>query len=662
MGDPAVPVGGFQGPLYTYPSPTVDGFIKAPRHVWCFGDGLVHDFNTIGAVYPGACHPTQVQLYYGQLYSPSPPPPPPPPFHSFCQSPYAPFPTPWLHHWLPPVPISPDNAASNAFYTVSRRPCSPEGSDNRRGSRRTKSDVTRGGRHGGRAKPEALTSAGTHNGRHLRRNSWGGGDAGRGNYTRNNRNCGPKPPGLPRLAEVEPGVPRWQAKVLAKKQSKPSKQNSLAVKSEVSRSAWDAQTVDSPHIGSTIQDPLEAVHQGTDDARTNDDGLTPVAETFDESELPGEPLSEYEHDACGGLDVRPVRGGCARKQAGTAVALPRCLRTTLASAQAGLDSKLVPVLTKNGTGGAYVMRSAEGAPAAIFKPEDEEPCTLNNPRGLGTTPTGEGLKKGVRPGEGAVREVAAYLLDHAHFAGVPPTVLVCCRSKNKGSTRRGMRGPGGIYKVGSLQKFVATDSDCEEIGASAFTRREVHKICVLDMRLANADRNGSNILACRLDEGGWELTPIDHGYCLPDTFEEISFEWKYWRQAKQPFGAETLKYISKLDAKEDLKTLEAHGITLREGCRYVFRACTSLLKKGAAQGLTPFEISNIMCREALEPSPLETLFQVALAVHEAKEFDLEPTIGLSGRDNVSSEDRLMAILDAQIDKYLANDMKKRNSL
>lgn len=49
-----------------------------------------------------------------------------------------------------------------------------------------------------------------------------------------------------------------------------------------------------------------------------------------------------------------------------------------------------------------------------------------------------------------------------------------------------------------------------------------------DLRLANADRNGGNILVRRNSSGQWELIPIDHGYCLPSTFEDLSFEWMYW--------------------------------------------------------------------------------------------------------------------------------------
>lgn len=61
---------------------------------------------------------------------------------------------------------------------------------------------------------------------------------------------------------------------------------------------------------------------------------------------------------------------------------------------------------------------------------------------------------------------------------------------------------------------------------------QVHKIAVLDLRLANADRNGGNILASRGPAGEWQLTPIDHGCILPETFEDMSFEWSFWRQVR----------------------------------------------------------------------------------------------------------------------------------
>lgn len=75
----------------------------------------------------------------------------------------------------------------------------------------------------------------------------------------------------------------------------------------------------------------------------------------------------------------------------------------------------------------------------------------------------EGLRRGTKPGEGAVREVAAYVLDHGHFSGVPPTALVSAYV-SEDTTSSSSSGTGGAVKVGSLQQFVESEGDCEERG------------------------------------------------------------------------------------------------------------------------------------------------------------------------------------------------------
>lgn len=87
-----------------------------------------------------------------------------------------------------------------------------------------------------------------------------------------------------------------------------------------------------------------------------------------------------------------------------------------------------------------------------------------------------------------------------------------------------------------MQAYVEAVGDCEERGVSQFPVHEVHKIALLDMRLGNCDRNGGNILVKKAGNG-WELVPIDHGYILPGSFQDISFEWLYWPQARAAFGA-----------------------------------------------------------------------------------------------------------------------------
>lgn len=349
------------------------------------------------------------------------------------------------------------------------------------------------------------------------------------------------------------------------------------------------------------------------------------------------------------------------------------------AAQAGLASGLVPQLTPTSSGGTYFCKGSDGTKVAVLKPADEEPYGVNNPRtSLGRSPDGHGLRKGIKPGEGAIREVAAFLLDHKGIAGVPPTALVTCKASHMPSTtldeadsvqppapsaaketavaavRRGFMA-GGLTqaaskrrssditptakdsaaattsqaaaaaakygeKLSSLQMFVIADTDCEEQGPSSFSAHEVHKIAQLDMRLANADRNASNILARRGGSRGWTLIPIDHGYCLPSSFQDISFEWMNWPQARVPFSKELREYIAAIDCEADMALLAAHGLHLRSDCKRVARATTLVLQMGAVRNLTPFAIASVMCRESLTKSPLEKLHVRALQLSRGKAF------------------------------------------
>lgn len=291
----------------------------------------------------------------------------------------------------------------------------------------------------------------------------------------------------------------------------------------------------------------------------------------------------------------------------------------------GLDSGNHPILSSEGTGGTYFMQDSLGLKyVSVFKPMDEEPMAVNNPRGLPASSNGEGLKRGTRVGEGAVREVAAYVLDHPKsgprlfsdeeigFAGVPPTVMVQCLHK-------GFNHPEGYecseekVKIGSLQKFMNSHGSCEDMGPGAFPVEEVHKISVFDIRMANTDRHAGNILVNKEGKDGQiVLIPIDHGYCLPENFEDCTFDWLYWPQARQPFSLDTIDYINSLDAEQDIALLKFCGWELSLECARTLRISTMLLKKGAQRGLTPFVIGSIMCRVILnKESVIEEIVQEA---------------------------------------------------
>ena len=103
-----------------------------------------------------------------------------------------------------------------------------------------------------------------------------------------------------------------------------------------------------------------------------------------------------------------------------------------------------PELVLDGSGGTYFLKDSQKAKVAVFKPADEEPYAENNPRGY-LPQAGESLalREGIAPGEGCIREVAAFLLDHDGFAGVPMTTLAEVRHPSvRVPTRIDNRGVG----------------------------------------------------------------------------------------------------------------------------------------------------------------------------------------------------------------------------
>lgn len=106
-------------------------------------------------------------------------------------------------------------------------------------------------------------------------------------------------------------------------------------------------------------------------------------------------------------------------------------------------------------------------------------------------------------GEAAIREVAAYLMDHDHRANVPATVLVeathsifhvadmAQRFVKESSNQDGGQGLERAVpsKLGSLQQYTEHLCDSSEVGASRFNKQNVHRIGILDLRLLNTDRH-----------------------------------------------------------------------------------------------------------------------------------------------------------------------------
>ncbi|KAL1090105.1 hypothetical protein V6Z11_D07G066000 [Gossypium hirsutum] len=278
-----------------------------------------------------------------------------------------------------------------------------------------------------------------------------------------------------------------------------------------------------------------------------------------------------------------------------------------------------PIPISSGLGGAYFFRNIKGENVAIVKPADEEPFAPNNPKGF----VGKAL------GQPGLKQVAAYLLDYDHFANVPPTVLVKVTHSifnvNDGVNRNKLQDKKVVSKIASLQQFIPHDFDAGDHGTSSFPVDAIHRIGILDIRIFNTDRHAGNLLVRKL--GGvegfsqFELIPIDHGLCLPESLEDPYFEWIHWPQASIPFSEDELEYIKNINPMRDSDMLRAELPMIREACLRVLVLCSIFLKEAAAFGLCLAEIGEMMSREfhALEEEPSE----LELVFIEAEELVME---------------------------------------
>lgn len=179
---------------------------------------------------------------------------------------------------------------------------------------------------------------------------------------------------------------------------------------------------------------------------------------------------------------------------------------------------------------------------------------------------------------------------------------------------------GAPAKEGSLQQFVASECSAEDMGHLKFALSDVHKIGILDIRLFNTDRHAGNILLHASTDGGcMQMTPIDHGLCLPSYkhLDGACFDWLQWPQAQFPFTSEALDHIASLDMEKDAALLRSVGMD--EETVTTMRLCTSLLQTGAALGYSLFEIGSCLQRDGdfSHPSVLEhAVAKAALRVNE----------------------------------------------
>jgi len=299
-----------------------------------------------------------------------------------------------------------------------------------------------------------------------------------------------------------------------------------------------------------------------------------------------------------------------------------------------------PEMCEDGLNGTYFLRDKTGRMVAVFKPQDEEGNSENNPKRANNDDSPHLDDKGILDGEGAYREVAAYLLDkETGFAGVPRTTMITIVHPSFGKETNGLTKT----KVGSLQQFVQNDGASWDIGFGAFPDHEVQKIAAFDLRIFNNDRHGGNMLMKMKEDGEYTLTPIDHGFSLPSTMNRAWFDWLTWPQVKKPILPEIKSYISNIDSSKDTKTLEK--LKIRPECLRTMKISTMLLKKGSQLGFTLYDIGALVSRSVLEePSELEIMYERALKEMGAVDGSIA---------TISDEERLFEALESIMDEYFA---------
>ena len=251
------------------------------------------------------------------------------------------------------------------------------------------------------------------------------------------------------------------------------------------------------------------------------------------------------------------------------------------------DTNSTLVLVEECAGGTYFVENG-GKRIGVFKPSEEEIGMHNNPKAAGEVWSIE--QKGFEEGNGWIREIATYKIDQG-WSGVPPTKE---------------HEIGG--KKGSYQDFCVSNGSLEDLlerGGSIckLSKESIHRIAILDLIILNCDRHDGNVLIT--DKG--QLIPIDHGLCFPSCLESLSFAWRFWPQAKSPFGDEEKQWVQKQpDGRDFMSCLRKLGIDQKSA--ELSAAALEVLKHCIKYDWTARQLGDFWERHiCTKPSRLELL-------------------------------------------------------
>lgn len=237
----------------------------------------------------------------------------------------------------------------------------------------------------------------------------------------------------------------------------------------------------------------------------------------------------------------------------------------------------------------------------------------------GEVPTRDTVPKG----EGAKREVAAYVLDliNGSAANVPITLGT-------------YQVVGTEKRVGSTQIFEKCEGAVEELTPADFpliSVKAAHQQAIFDLSIFNLDRHPGNFLFRILPNGKIDPRPIDHGLSLPiytppemptdplrkrmlmtklksegRTLDDYKYErardvpvfsWLQWPQVKQELTDFDKQQIAKMQANLPLSERYLRSLHVQEESINLYHATVEMLALGAEHDLTLFQLGTWATQE-----------------------------------------------------------------
>lgn len=289
-------------------------------------------------------------------------------------------------------------------------------------------------------------------------------------------------------------------------------------------------------------------------------------------------------------------------------------------ARQAMKNHIDPLPLNQTSSGTYILRNRLKQNIGIFKPKLQE---LGGPKNPSWTLWALGASAndiGIEPGTSCLREKAAYLLDHEHFAKVPRTGISTFAHRTldtslfPSSTPPKQEGSFQIFltgckpAAGNIPSHEFIDKkELENPFVSIFIKiyrlfmrfvywlkgerppGRIHPMAIFDIVTLNCDRHLQNVL---VDSSG-DFHPIDHGQILPANAYRLRLDWKHLKESDTSFTSDELLYIKKLDGKKNEKILRECGITDQNVFQRMNLAI-HLLKVCASKGFTPHQIATLM--------------------------------------------------------------------